>query len=145
MIVIVIVMMPMAGVGARGACALLVLPGAERHPQRDGDDDHGGADLEVRLGRRGAPLAAIGEREQGHDPHDRGVGDRRRDRQQCGVPEGAADRDDERRHHRLRVARLEAVERPQQDGAGNEQPRSSGALLHELGEGGHGRASLCIL
>src|SRR3546814_9572966 len=67
------------------------------------------------------------------------MGNRRRQSEQHSLPYGAPDSDDERRHHRLRMPRLETVQRAQQDRAQDEKPSMGRTLLEEFGKGRHGR------
>src|SRR4051812_20402844 len=64
---------------------------------------------------------------------------RRREPEEHRLQNGAADRDDEGGHHGLGMARLEPVQRAEQDGTGHEKPRVLGAMLEGLGEIGHRR------
>ena len=65
-------------------------------------------------------------------PNDQRVRQRRAESEQHGLHHGAAHRDDECGHHRLRVPRLEAVQRAEQDRGRKVEPRGRRACLEEL-------------
>jgi hypothetical protein len=92
----------------------LLAPGAPDHPQRHGDDDGRRGQLEPRLGGVQVEVAAKVQASQPNGPDDRRVRRRGRQPQQDRLPDRAAHRDDEGRHHGLGVAGLQAVQRPQQ-------------------------------
>ena len=114
-------------------------PGPPHHPQRHGDDDRRRSQLEPRFGGVEVKVAPEVEPGQADHPDDQGVRGGRRQAQQDRLPDRAAHRDDEGRHHGLGVARLQTVQRAQQQGRGNEQPGMPRALREEIGERSHGR------
>ena len=99
MLVIVSMRMGSGNVGA----------GAQEHPDRHADDHHGRQKHEVGLGLFGNQLIAELQRGGGQRPHDQRMRQRGAQAQQRCLCHGAPHGDDERRHHRLGVARLESV------------------------------------
>ena len=95
----------------------VVAAGPPQHPQRHADHDDARGELEI-----GFELFAADPTPEVHpaerdDPDDEGVGDRRAKAEQDRLFHGPPGGDDERRHHRSRMTRLQAVERAEQDGA----------------------------
>lgn len=117
---------------------LLAAPGAPQHPRGDAEDQHRRSHLEIRLGGFRVPVLAEIHAQQRHRPHHRRVRQRRRQAQQYRLADGAANGDDEGGHHGLGVAGFQPVQRAEQDGAGDEQPRV--ALLEQGRKLGHGEA-----
>ena len=93
------------------AGGLHVLTRSPKHPQGKAADDDRRHQLEVRFARLGVPLASKFQRERRQGPNDERVRDRRRNPQQHGLPNGSADRHDERGHHRLGMSRLQTMQR----------------------------------
>jgi hypothetical protein len=89
--------------------SLMVSVGAQQHPNGDPDNQYGGCELEVRLGTFGVELFPEVEAYESDRPNDRRVRDRRRQTEQDCLRHGAANRDDESGHHRLRMAGLQPV------------------------------------
>lgn len=118
--------------------AMLVSPGAPEHPCRDQHDDHPGRQLEIRLQLLRRDSAPQIHAAQADPPHYQGVRNGRGDAQQHSLPHRSADRDDERRHHRLGMAGLQSVQSTQQNGAGNKQPGVRRTLGDQIGEWQHG-------
>ncbi|MDT4850879.1 hypothetical protein FQZ97_850440 [compost metagenome] len=115
----------------------LATPGAPEHPQCDGHDHHGRGELEIGLDGFAIQVAAQVHAAQGDQPDHGGMRNRRGQAQQDGLFQGAAYGHDEGRHQGLGVPRLEAVQGPQEDGAGEVQPGMGRALLQQFGEAGH--------
>lgn len=120
-----------------GLCHLLVMPGAPEHPQRDGDDDRRRSELEIGFHGLGIDATPQIEAGEGNAPDDGGMRDRRRDAEQRGLQDRAADGHDEGCHHRLGMAGLQPVQRAEEDRAGDEEPGMGGALAEQFGETGH--------
>nr|BFE89930.1 hypothetical protein GCM10020185_04660 [Pseudomonas brassicacearum subsp. brassicacearum] len=74
MIVIVIVIVMMVVVTLREPEHLLAAPGTPQHPQRDGNDQRSGCQLEIRLGGFGVQLLAQVHAADRDQPHHRSVG-----------------------------------------------------------------------
>jgi hypothetical protein len=110
-------------------------PGAEIHPYGETEHQGGGSEMEVGLGVFRIPLTAVVEGQRGQHPDQQGVRDRRRQTQQHGLPDGAADRDDERGHHRFGMARLQPMQGSEEDGDGDVEPGVSAGEV--VGEGSH--------
>src|SRR3954469_18332014 len=95
---------------------------AKEHPDRETSDDGGRGQLEIRLRRLGAPMAAKFERGGRERPDYERMGKCGGKTEQDRLPDRPPNRDDERRHHRLRVPWLHPMERAQQDCAWDIQP-----------------------
>ncbi len=91
---------------------LFATPGSPQHPERDGDDDRGGRELEIGFSRFSIQVLAQIHAAHGHQPDHRGVRNGCRQPQQYRLLHGAADGYDEGRHHGLRVAWLQAMQCP---------------------------------
>lgn len=117
-------------------------PGPPEHPECDACDDDCRCQLKIGFagfGIHAPPQVLAAERD--HPDNERmreGGGETEHDR----LCDGAADRDDEGSHHGLRMAGLQPVKRPEENGSRNEQPRMRRALLEKFGEGCHLRAFL---
>ena len=103
-----------------------------KHPRRQAENQPGGTQLQIRLHRFRVPLAAVMQRGGGEQPDEERVRNRRRQSRQHRLPDGAAHRDDERRHHRFGMARLQPVPRAGQDGGGQEEPEIGGTRLNRV-------------
>ena len=102
---------------------------AHDRPDRHADDDQAADQEEVGFGLFDVPVRTVVQRQAGEDPDDERVGEGGAEAEQGGLPGRTADRDDEGRHHRLRVAGFEAVQGSQQDRDGDVEPSVGGALL----------------
>ncbi|OIQ88659.1 hypothetical protein GALL_294420 [mine drainage metagenome] len=107
----------------------LLPPCLPDHPEGDADDQHGGCDLQIGLTGLGIPFLAEIHPAKGDDPYHGSVGKRGRQSQQNCLGQRATYGDYEGGHHGLGVARFKAVQRAQQDGAGDEQPGIGCSLL----------------
>jgi hypothetical protein len=97
-------------------------PGAKKHPDRQRKDHDRGDELQIGLHGFRIPLVAKLERDRCQQPDQQRMGDGRGQPQQHGLRDGPADRDDERRHHRFRMSRLQAVQGAEKNGGGNVKP-----------------------
>jgi hypothetical protein len=110
-------------------------PGAEIHPHGEREDHRGGGEMEVRLGVFRVPLPAVMQGERGQNPDEQRVRDGGGETQQHGLPDGAADGDDEGGHHRFGMPRLQPMQGTEQDGDGDVEPGVSAGEV--VGEGSH--------
>ena len=109
-------------------------PGAVSHPQGSGGDQRGRDQLQIRLALRRPPMATKIQAAHGDHPHNRCVRQSRRQAQQDRLSDRAAHGDDEGGHHGFGMPRLQSVQRPQGDGAGDKPPDATVALLQHLGK-----------
>ncbi len=119
--------------------AMMIPPVPPGHPAGDADDEQAGNDLQIGLGALGRPFRSEIESAQRDDPDDRGVGKGGGEAKQDRLRHGSANGDDERRHHRLRVARLETVQRAEENRARREEPCVSRSDIEDFGQIGHFR------
>ena len=130
----ILVLMPVMMVMAMVPFAVMVMMSlllAQAHDCPDGhaDDDEAADEEEIGLGLLDVPVRAVLEGEAGEDPDDEGVGERSAEAEQGGLPGGPTHGDDEGRHHGLRMAGFEPVQRAEQDGDWDIKPGMGGALL----------------
>ncbi len=100
----------------------LVAADAGEHPGGHADDDQSGAELEPGFEAFDVELAGEVEANGGENPDNERVGKGGAEPKQGGLGDGATDGDDEGGHHRLAVARLQAVEGAEENGGGQEEP-----------------------
>ena len=135
--VMVMVVMPMT-IMMMVVGGQLLAPRPPQHPTRDGNDQRTRGELEIGFGGLGVEPAEQPHASECDDPDDERVRGRRGKPKQNRLPDGAANRDDEGRHHRLGMAGLQPVQCAEQDGGWNEEPSVGGALLEKIGQRGHG-------
>ena len=112
----------------------LILPRPPDHPKSNGQHDHSRCDLEIRFDGFGIPLLPKIKTTKRDQPDDQGVRQRRRQTKEHGLPNRAANGDDESGHHRLGVPRLQAMQGSKENGRRDEEPGVAGALLQQVGE-----------
>ena len=88
--------------------------------------------MKIRFRAFGVPLAPVMEGETGQEPDHEAVRKSRAKSQDDSLKNRAPDGDDERRHHRLGMARFQAVQGPQENGRGNINPGMKASLPHQL-------------
>ena len=93
-----------------------------KHPDGHARNDDSRDQLKVRFRFLGVDLVAIIDSRHGNEPDEQRMGDSRGKTQQYGLGDRPPNRDNEGRHHGLGMARLEPVQRSQEDGAGDKQP-----------------------
>lgn len=133
MMVFMVMMMMMTSFG------LDIPMGSPGHPERKSDNEGSGTQLKVRFRAFGIPVAPIMEGETGQEPDHEAVRKSRAKSQDYGLKDRAPDGDDERGHHRLGMARFQAVQSSEEDGRGNIKPGMKGSLPGQLLEAVHKR------
>jgi hypothetical protein len=89
-----------------GPQSQLFAPGTPQHPQCNGNDQGGRCDLQIWFRKGAVVLAAEAHTDYGRNPDHGRMRDRRREPQEHRSPYGAADGDNEGRHHGFAVPRL---------------------------------------
>ena len=72
---------------------------AKKHPHREAENQYGGGEVEIGLCVLRVPLSPVMQRQGREHPDEERVGNGGGQTQQHGLPDGSANRDNERRHH----------------------------------------------
>lgn len=140
--IVVVVMGMMVIMDSRG---FYVARGAPGHPSGGGQDDNARADLKVGLRRFDIEVPAKIKGKGGQQPDDQGMGKGGRDSEQARLQDRAANGDDESGHHGFRVARFQAVQGPEQNGAGQKKPDVGRALIQKRNDFIHSTRGISLL